>query len=124
MEYSEVPQHDVLTETAGCENKEHYPAKTSTIDCDHRVNVRRPDYLPTSIHSIPFALTPTILPLTYDPHKKESRKRGCYNNLCRCRVIFKSLFLIFLLTVLVHWLVWLFLKKDEGKSLLEFLLER
>jgi hypothetical protein len=136
IKYSAVPQNDLMIEaTSGSKNNEHRPiATTSTATIDDSVtkpggrrereeDVESGSYPRNSIQYISIGLNPTILPLTYDPHHHtKTRKHGYYYYLCcRCRVVFSSIILILLMTVLIHWLIWIILKKDQGVSLLDFL---
>jgi hypothetical protein len=136
LQYSAVPQHDLMKEaTSGSKDNEHRPiATTSTATIDDSVtkpggrrereeDVESGSYPPNSIHYISIGLNPTILPLTYDPHfHTKTRKHGYCYYLCRCRVVVSSIILILLMTLLIHWLIWLILKKDQEVSLLVFIL--
>jgi hypothetical protein len=134
IKYCSVPQFGLLKEaTSGSKNNEHRPiATTSTATIDDSVTepgerreqeeyVESGSYPPNSINYISIGLNPTILPLYYTHHHTKTRKHGYCYYLCHCRVVFTSVILILLMTVLIHWLIWIILKKDQGVSLLDFI---
>mmetsp|Transcript_470 Transcript_470/g.733 ORF Transcript_470/g.733 Transcript_470/m.733 type:complete len:134 (+) Transcript_470:262-663(+) len=121
--YTQVPQ---LTEEENHQQKEQNDQSSSK----QALSTESSPFLPqhkqqqlsdtnSSIHSVPIALAPTILPLTYDPNKKHAKRRHLF---CHCRGIFTLILAFLVLTILIHYIVWICLNKDKDVSWADFIL--
>ena len=120
--YTEVPQPG--QEKNNCSSTQQSSAEHSSTERlpllpQHRL------LLPNSgIRSVPIALAPTILPLTYDPNskKKHDSDKRRRHVLCQCRVFFTLIFGFLLLFLLIHYIAWICLNKDKDETLFDFIM--